>query len=62
MWVIYAFCAALFAGITSILAKIGIQNTDSNLATALRTGIVVIFAWIIVFTEKYSAYPLRHKL
>ncbi|RJG26795.1 EamA family transporter [Paenibacillus thiaminolyticus] len=50
MWVIYAFGAALFAGITSILAKIGIQNTDSNLATALRTGIVVIFAWIIVFT------------
>ncbi|MDG0872686.1 EamA family transporter [Paenibacillus thiaminolyticus] len=49
MWVIYAFSAALFAGITSILAKIGIQNTDSNLATALRTGIVVIFAWIIVF-------------
>lgn len=49
MWVIYAFGAALFAGITSILAKIGIQNTDSNLATALRTGIVVIFAWIIVF-------------
>ena len=49
MWVVYAFGAALFAGITSILAKIGIQNTDSNLATALRTGIVVIFAWIIVF-------------
>ncbi|WP_051775617.1 EamA family transporter [Paenibacillus tyrfis] len=49
MWVIYASCAALFAGITSILAKIGIQKIDSNLATALRTGIVVIFAWIIVF-------------
>ncbi|MGG4396367.1 EamA family transporter [Paenibacillus thiaminolyticus] len=49
MWGIYAFGAALFAGITSILAKIGIQNTDSNLATALRTGIVVIFAWVIVF-------------
>ncbi|MCY7486738.1 EamA family transporter [Paenibacillus alvei] len=50
MWIIYAFGAALFAGLTSILAKIGIQNTDSNLATALRTGIVVIFAWVIVFT------------
>ncbi|WP_289355995.1 EamA family transporter [Paenibacillus sp. S-12] len=49
MWIIYAFGAALFAGLTSILAKIGIQNTDSNLATALRTGIVVIFAWVIVF-------------
>ncbi|GMX67316.1 hypothetical protein Elgi_65890 [Paenibacillus elgii] len=45
MWVIYASCAALFAGITSILAKIGIQKIDSNLATALRTGVVVIFAW-----------------
>lgn len=49
MWMIYAFGAALFAGLTSILAKIGIQRTDSNLATALRTGIVVIFAWSIVF-------------
>ncbi|WP_028533876.1 EamA family transporter [Paenibacillus sp. UNC217MF] len=49
MWMIYAFGAALFAGLTSILAKIGIQRTDSNLATALRTGIVVIFAWTIVF-------------
>lgn len=49
MWIVYAFGAALFAGVTSILAKIGIQNTDSNLATALRTGIVVIFAWVIVF-------------
>ncbi|GIP40137.1 multidrug DMT transporter permease [Paenibacillus sp. J31TS4] len=49
MWVVYAFCAALFAGITSILAKIGIQKIDSNLATALRTGIVVLFAWIVVF-------------
>lgn len=49
MWMIYAFGAALFASLTSILAKIGIQRTDSNLATALRTGIVVIFAWSIVF-------------
>lgn len=63
MWVIYAFCAALFAGITSILAKIGIQNTDSNLATALRTGIVVIFAWIIVFTEniQHTLYDISFK-
>lgn len=50
MWIIYAFCAALFAGITSIFAKIGIRNVDSNLATALRTVIVVIFAWIIVLS------------
>jgi len=51
VWVFYAFCAAFFAGVTSILAKIGIQNTDSNLATALRTVIIVIFAWIIVWAS-----------
>lgn len=49
MWIIYAFLAALFAGITSILAKIGITNTDSHVATALRTIVIVIFAWIMVF-------------
>jgi transporter family protein len=49
MWILYAFGSALFAGITSILAKVGIKNTDSNLATALRTIIVLFFSWIIVF-------------
>ncbi len=48
MWITYAFLSALFAGITSILAKIGIANTDSNLATALRTIVVVVFAWLMV--------------
>ncbi|MDR3070642.1 MAG: EamA family transporter [Propionibacteriaceae bacterium] len=49
MWVVLAFGAAVFAGLTSILAKIGIKNTDSNLATALRTIVVIIFAWLLVF-------------
>ncbi|MCL2084830.1 MAG: EamA family transporter [Oscillospiraceae bacterium] len=49
MWVIYALGAALFAGGMSALAKIGIKNTDSNLATALRTIVVAIFAWLMVF-------------
>lgn len=49
MWVVYALASALFAGTMSILAKIGIKNTDSNLATALRTIVVVIFAWLMVF-------------
>ena len=49
MWVVYAFSAALFAGITSVLAKIGIKDTDSNLATALRTIVVAAFAWLMVF-------------
>jgi bacterial/archaeal transporter family protein len=49
MWLFYAFGAALFAGITAILAKCGIKNTDSNVATAIRTVVVLIFAWLIVF-------------
>lgn len=49
MWIAYALASALFAGIVSILAKIGIKNTDSNLATALRTIVVLIFSWIMVF-------------
>ena len=48
MWILSAFAAAFFAGIMSILAKIGIKDTDSNLATALRTVVVAIFAWIMV--------------
>ena len=49
MWVAYAFGSALFAGMTSVLAKVGIKNTDSNLATALRTVIVLLFSWMMVF-------------
>jgi len=49
MWLLYAFGSALFAGMTSILAKIGIKNTDSNLATALRTIVVLLFSWLMVF-------------
>lgn len=48
MWILYAFGSAFFAGITSILAKIGIQKTDSNLATALRTVVVLLFSWVMV--------------
>lgn len=49
MWLLFAFGSALFAGLTAILAKCGIRNTDSNVATALRTGVVLIFSWIMVF-------------
>ena len=49
MWIVFAFASALFAGLVSILAKIGIKNTDSNLATALRTVVVAVFAWLMVF-------------
>ena len=49
MWIVFAFASALFAGLTSILAKCGIRKTDSNVATAIRTIVVLIFSWIMVF-------------
>ncbi len=49
MWILFAFCSAIFAGLTAILSKIGIKNTDSNVATALRTIVVLVFSWLMVF-------------
>lgn len=49
MWVLFAVLSAVFAALTSVLAKIGISNVDSNLATAIRTMAVVLMAWIMVF-------------
>ena len=49
MWMIFAVLSAVFAALTSILAKIGIEGVNSNLATAIRTIVVVIMAWGIVF-------------
>lgn len=49
MWIFYAFGSAFFSGLTSVLAKIGIKEVDSHLATALRTVVVVIFSWALVF-------------
>lgn len=49
MWLIYALMSAFFAAVTSILAKIGIDGINSDLATAIRTAVVVIMAWITVF-------------
>jgi transporter family protein len=55
MWVFYALLAALFAALTSIFAKIGIEDVNSNLATAIRTVVVLVMAWGIVFaTGKYN--------
>ena len=48
----YAFISAIFAALTSILAKIGISDINSNLATAIRTTVVLIFSWIMVFVVK----------
>jgi transporter family protein len=49
IWIVMAILSAFFAGLTSILAKCGIKKTDSDLATALRTVVVLIFSWIMVF-------------
>lgn len=48
MWLFFALGSAFFAGVTAILAKVGIRNTDSNVATALRTSVVVVFSWLMV--------------
>ena len=49
MWAVYALCSAFFAALTSILAKVGIEGVNSNLATAVRTGVVLVMAWLVVF-------------
>ncbi|HEY3545881.1 MAG TPA: EamA family transporter [Propionicimonas sp.] len=48
MWIAFAFASALFAGLTAILAKVGVRHTDSNLATAIRTTVVLAAAWLMV--------------
>src|SRR5581483_6678512 len=53
-WLIYALLSAFFAALTAILAKIGIKGVDSNLATAIRTVVILLFAWGIVFFQGTS--------
>jgi len=58
LWVVYAMLSAVFAALTSILAKLGISGIDSNLATAIRTVVVLIMAWGIVFmTSVHKQIP-----
>ena len=58
MWFLFAILSALFAAFTSILAKIGIEGVNSNLATAIRTVVVVIMSWGMVFlTNAHSGIP-----
>jgi len=52
MWAVYALFSALFAAMTSILGKIGVENVNSNLATAIRTVVVLVLAWAIVFATR----------
>lgn len=52
MWFVFALLSAVFAALTSVLAKVGIENVPSNLATAVRTVVVVVMAWVMVFLTK----------
>ncbi len=55
-WLTWSLLSAVFAALTAILAKIGIKGVDSNLATAVRTTVVLVFAWAVVpLTSRYSA-------
>lgn len=55
MWKLFAILSAVFAALTSILAKIGIKGVDSNLATAIRTAVIIFLAWGIVFATGAQA-------
>lgn len=50
-WIVYAVLSAVFAALTSILAKVGISGVESNLGTAIRTGVVLVMAWVMVFAQ-----------
>ena len=50
-WIIYAAASAVFAALTSVLAKVGIEGVESNLGTAVRTGVVLVMAWILIFLK-----------
>lgn len=51
-WMIYAVLSAVFAALTSILAKVGISGVESNLGTAIRTAVVLVMAWVVVFSKR----------
>jgi transporter family protein len=59
-WLYWALLSALFAGLTAVLAKVGVRDVDSNLATAIRTVVILVFAWSIVLVARpqpLSAVP-----
>ena len=61
-WLYWALMSALFAGLTAILAKVGVREINSNLATAIRTVVILVFAWSIALvtkTQPLSTIPLR---
>ncbi|MCL2880386.1 MAG: EamA family transporter [Treponema sp.] len=63
MWAVFALFSAIFAALTSILAKIGVENVNSNLATAIRTVVVLVMAWLVVFVtgEQTGLKGISHR-
>jgi transporter family protein len=55
-WFIWALLSAFFAGLTAVLAKVGVEHIDSNLATAIRTVVILIFAWAIALATKNQTF------
>jgi len=55
-WFLWALLSAFFAGLTAVLAKVGVQQIDSNLATAIRTVVILIFAWAIAMVTKNQPF------
>ena len=58
-WFIWALLSAFFAGLTAVLAKVGVAHVNSNLATAIRTVVILIFAWLVAFLT--NTEPLSKK-
>ena len=61
-WFMWALLSAFFAGLTAVLAKVGVAHVNSNLATAIRTVVILIFAWLVAFltnTEPHSKIETR---
>ena len=56
MWLVFAILSSVFAALTSILAKVGIDGVNSNLATAIRTVVVLVMAWAMVFLTNTLPY------
>src|SRR5579862_9378967 len=55
-WFLWALLSAFFAGLTAVLAKVGVQQIDSNMATAIRTVVILIFAWAVAFVTKNEPF------
>src|SRR4029077_8461079 len=55
-WFVWALLSAFFAGLTAVLAKVGVQQIDSNLATAIRTVVILIFAWAVALVTKNQPF------